>query len=292
MQIVFIGSPDFAVPSLNTLAEHFDVVGVITQPDRPSGRGRKLKPSSIKLRAFELELSVFQPKTMKSKESQRLLQELAPSLVVVAAYGQILPQSIINIPQHGIVNVHASLLPRWRGAAPVQAAILNGDPETGVSLMLIDEGMDTGAILAQQSITIQPDETGGALTQRLSQLGAEMLPDTINRHIAGEIDPEPQDSEAATYLARQIRAFEPWPSSFFYLNGLRIVVRKAEAIVRTPIHAPGKTTVVEGFPAVSAADGILILSEVQPAGKRITRGDHFLRGMPTYNQLAAHERAE
>ena len=127
-----MGSPDFAVPSLSVLAEHFDVAGVITQPDRPSGRGRKLKPSSIKLQAIELNLPVYQPKSMKSKEAHKLLQEMAPALVVVAAYGQILPQSILDIPEYGIVNVHASLLPRWRGAAPVQAAILSGDIVTGI----------------------------------------------------------------------------------------------------------------------------------------------------------------
>jgi methionyl-tRNA formyltransferase len=310
MQIVFMGSPDFAVPSLNKLAEQFNIIGVFTQPDRPSGRGRKLKSSSVKLRALELALPVFQPKSMKSTESHQLLQELEPTLVVVVAYGQILPQTILDIPPKGIVNVHASLLPRWRGAAPVQAAILNGDIETGISLMLIDAGMDTGPILAQQSIKIQARETGGELTRRLSTLGAELLPDTIIGYLDGEIDPVPQNPESATYapmlkkvdgglvfsktaetLARQVRAYEPWPSSYLYLNALRIVVRRAKAIPHDSKQPPGNTTVVDGVPAVYTADGILLLSEVQPAGKRTIRGEDFLRGMPSFIECVARERA-
>lgn len=303
-----MGSPDFAVPSLNALLEHFNLVGVITQPDRPAGRGRQLNPPSVKLRALEINVPVYQPPTMKSQESHDILRSLEPDLIVVAAYGQILPQSILDIPTFGIVNVHASLLPRWRGAAPVQAAILHGDDETGISLMLIDAGMDTGPILSQERIEIYPEDTGGELTRRLSHLGAQMLPNSIRQFIAGDIVAVAQDDAAATYapmlrkadgeldfsksvveLLRQIRAYEPWPSSFFHLNGLRIVVRGAKAISQDVERSPGSTAVYKGYPSIIAADGLLVLTKLQPSGKRTLRGDDYLRGMPMFLDLTAHK---
>jgi methionyl-tRNA formyltransferase len=301
MRIVFMGSPDFAVPSLNAVAEHFELVGVITQPDRPSGRGRKLTSSSVKTRAEELELPIFQPISMKHSESEDMLRNLHPSLVVVAAYGKILPQSILDIPTYGTINVHASLLPRWRGAAPVQASILNGDDETGITLMLIDAGMDTGPVLSQRTIAILHQETGGELTQRLAELGAEMLPETISQFIADEIHPTPQDEQHATYapmlkkvdgfldftksamvLERQVRAFEPWPGSYFLWGDLRVVVRRGHSHNHRMSQPPGKTTQMKDYPAVFTSDGILVLDYVQPAGKRMIRGDDFLRGAPSF----------
>lgn len=305
MRIVFMGSPEFAVPSLNAVAEHFDIVGVFTQPDRPSGRGRKLTPSSVKVRAEELGLPIFQPISMRYSESEDMLRNLQPSLAFVAAYGQILPQSILEVPTHGIINVHASLLPRWRGAAPVQASILHGDEETGITLMLIDAGMDTGPILSQRKIEILSQETGGELTQRLAELGAEMLPETISLFLTNDIQPVPQDEDYATYapmlkkadglldftkaavlLERQVRAYEPWPGSFFLLDDLRVVLRRCHIVDSDVARYPGKTTQVDDFPAVFTGDGILILDYVQPAGKRIIRGDDFLRGAPSF--LGSH----
>jgi methionyl-tRNA formyltransferase len=301
MRIIFMGSPDFAVPSLNLIAEHFDIVGVFTQPDRPSGRGRKLMPPSVKVRSIELGLPIYQPANLKGEEAEKTVRELRPSLVVVAAYGHILSQAILDIPTVGSINVHASLLPRWRGAAPVQAAILHGDTETGITLMLIDAGLDTGPILSQRSIIIQSDDTARTLTKKLALLGAEMLPETITRFIASEIQPTPQDDEIATYahmlnkrdgilnftepavsLERQVRAYEPWPTSYFLWDDLRIVVRKARVSRKEASHTPGQTTAVDDFPGIVTSDGTLVLDIVQPAGKQAIGGADFLRGAPTF----------
>lgn len=309
MRIVFMGSPEFAVPSLNAVAEHFDIVGVITQPDRPSGRGRKLTPSSVKVRAEEMGLPIFQPVSMRYSESEDMLRNLQPSLAVVAAYGQILPQSILDIPTHGIINVHASLLPRWRGAGPVQASILHGDVETGITLMLIDAGMDTGPILSQRKTEILSQETGGELTQRLADLGADMLPETISLFLTNDIQPVPQDEDFATYapmlkkadgyldftkpavaLERQVRAYEPWPGSFFLWDDLRVAVRKGHIVGSDLSRSPGKTTQIDDFPAVFTGDGILVLDYLQPAGKRIIRGDDFLRGAPLFLESYLHSK--
>jgi len=301
MRIVFMGSPDFAVPSLDTLAEQFDVVGVITQPDRPSGRGRRLSQSRVKDRAIELGLSLFQPKRMRDDASIEILRSWQPEVVVVAAYGQILSQECLDVPTRGSINVHASLLPRWRGAAPVQAAILHGDAMTGVTLMLMDAGLDTGPILAQRMLDITLTETGGELTHRLSKLGAEMLPDTIASFINNDIAPIPQIDDLATYapmlkkvdghldfsqpsisLERQVRAFEPWPGSYFRWRDMRIVVRKALAIEGRNSLEFGSIQTINKSPAVVTSKGFLVLEYVQPSGKKTMRGEDFLRGSPSF----------
>ena len=311
MRVIFMGSPDFAVPSLNSVAEHFDIVGVFTQPDRPSGRGRKLKHSNVKARSVELGLPIFQPANLKGEEAVKTVRELEPSLVVVAAYGHILSQAILDIPTVGSINVHASLLPRWRGAAPVQAAILHGDAETGITLMLIDAGLDTGPILSQRSITIQSDDTARTLTKKLALLGAEMLPETITRFIASEIHPTQQDDEISTYahmlkkrdwilnfkdpaasLERQVRAYEPWPTSYFLWDDLRIVVRKAHVSMQKASLTPGQTTAIDDFPGVVTSDGTLVLDIVQPAGKRALGGADFLRGAPTFLDQGLQTKSE
>lgn len=301
MRIVFMGSPNFAVPSLDTLVEQFDVVGVITQPDRPSGRGRRLSHSRVKDRAIELGLCLFQPKRMRDDASIIMLRSLQPELVVVAAYGQILSQECLAVPTRGSINVHASLLPRWRGAAPVQAAILHGDASTGVTLMLMDAGLDTGPILAQQMVEITPGETGGELTHRLARLGAEMLPKTISSFINNDIAPIAQIDDLATHapmlkkvdglldfshaaisLERQIRAFEPWPGSYFQWRDMRIVVRKAQAAEGGNSLEFGSTLTINKSPAVVTSKGILVLEYVQPAGKKTMRAEDFLRGSPSF----------
>jgi methionyl-tRNA formyltransferase len=301
MRIVFMGSPDFAVPSLDTLVEQFDVVGVITQPDRPSGRGRRLSQSRVKDRSIELGLSIFQPKRMRDDASIEMLRGWQPDVVVVAAYGQILSQECIDVPTRGSINVHASLLPRWRGAAPVQAAILHGDTVTGVTLMLMDAGLDTGPILAQRMLEVTPVETGGELTHRLAQLGAEMLPDTISSFINNDIAPIPQIDGLVTYapmlkkvdgqldfsqgaisLERQIRAYEPWPGSYFQWRDLRIVVRKALATEGGNTRDIGSIITINKSPAVVTSKGILVLEYVQPSGKKTMRGEDFIRGSPSF----------
>ena len=198
-RIVFMGSPEFALPSLTALARDFQVVGVVTQPDRPAGRGRELTPPPVKTLAQQFGLPIIQPERLKEPAAQQQLQDWAPDVIVVAAFGQILRSAVLGLPPHGCINVHASLLPRWRGAAPVQAAILNGDGETGITIMCMDAGVDTGGILSQRSQRIAPEDTGGSLSQRLAELGAALLVDTLPGYLRGDIQPQPQVDAVATY---------------------------------------------------------------------------------------------
>ncbi|HRJ76665.1 MAG TPA: methionyl-tRNA formyltransferase, partial [Anaerolineales bacterium] len=196
-RIVFMGSPDFALPSLRLLAKNYDVVGVITQPDRASGRGRELKSPPVKILAGELNLPILQPE--KLKEATEEIKTWNPDVIIVAAFGQILKKEILDLPKFGCINVHASLLPRWRGAAPINAAILAGDEETGVTIMKMDVGLDTGDMLSKKSIRLNPDDTAGSVFQALSTLGAELLIETLPKIFDGSITPQPQPDEGATY---------------------------------------------------------------------------------------------
>ena len=297
MRIVFMGSPEFARTILKALLDHYEVVGVVTQPDRPAGRGRRLQPPAVKELALETGVPFIQPARLRDPEAMDQLRAWAPDLIVVAAYGQILRPEVLNLPRHGCLNVHASLLPRWRGASPIQYAILHGDEVTGVTIMLMDEGLDTGPILSQHETAIGPEETAGELTARLAKLGADLLIETIPRYISGDLKPRPQDDNQATLaprltkdqgrldwekpadaLARQVRAFEPWPGSYFDLNGKRVLVRRAHAHHQEGALPPGTVVEVDGQPAVATSDGLLVLDVVQPAGKRAMPGEAFLRG--------------
>jgi methionyl-tRNA formyltransferase len=298
MNIVFMGSPEFAIPSLDALsAKHeLDLVGVFTQPDRPAGRGRKLRSSPVKLRGNELGVSIYQPDSLKSPEIISILQALNTELIVVAAYGLILPPKILDLPKFGSINVHASLLPRWRGAAPIQAAIQAGDSYTGVTIMKMDPGLDTGPILSQRRIAIHSSDTGGTLSERLADLGAELLLKTIPGYISGELHPHNQEDNKATYapmlkksdgrldfmrpaieLERQIRAFAPWPSSFFEWGNNRIRIHKADALSDGTLE-PGVVGKIEDKPAIGANPGTLLLQIVQPAGRNEMPGEDFIRG--------------
>jgi methionyl-tRNA formyltransferase len=296
MRVLFMGSPEFAQPSLEALAKLHQVVSVFTQPNRKAGRGRQLRPPPIKSLAQQLGIPVHQPHSLNDQEVLELTKKLHPDIIVVAAYGKILPEEILNIPKYGCVNVHASLLPRWRGAGPIQAAILAGDTETGISIMQMDMGLDTGPVFLQESTNISPTETGGELSQRMSQIGAETLIKALQGIESCELSASAQVDSKATYapmlkksdgrldfrkpafeLALQVRAYEPWPSSFLIWNNTRIVVRKAEAI-DTYDHSPGTCVEYQNLPAVSANPGLLILSMVQPAGKKVMSGENFLRG--------------
>jgi methionyl-tRNA formyltransferase len=298
MRIIFMGSPQFAVPSLQLLASKYNVVCVVTQPDRRAGRGKKLRSSPVKEAAQELDLPIIQPHKLREKEAINHLFEMKPDLIIVAAYGQILSQEILDIPPQGSINIHASLLPRWRGAAPIQAAILNGDHETGITIMLMDAGLDTGPILSQRSIPILPKDIGGDLSEHLSILGAELLLETLPKYINGDIAPMPQNDDLATYapmlkkadgvldftkpaelLLRQIRAFEPWPTSFFMWEDLRIVVKQA-SIHPGDKDDPGRVLAIDQTPAITTINGLLVLERIQPAGKKEMDGDAFLRGSP------------
>ncbi len=308
-RIVFMGTPQFAIPTLQWLIDEYSskdanggVVGVFTQPDRPSGRGRKLRPSPVKMLAQEHGLPVLEPKSLRTPESLAELQALQPDVIVVAAFGQILPVSVLELPSFGCLNVHASLLPRWRGAAPVAAAILAGDDTTGVTIMQMDAGLDTGPILSQRSLSIAPEDTREALTARLAQLGAELLRDTLPSWFAGDLEPQPQSEALATYapqikkeeghinwnesadaIARRVRAFVPWPGAFTHWQGNSLKILRAAVIdpwqsEEVEDLLPGTVVAASEGPAVIAGRGVLQLYEVQLAGKRPIAADAFARG--------------
>jgi methionyl-tRNA formyltransferase len=300
LRIVFMGSPDFAVPILRELSSAYSVVGVITQPDRPSGRGRILIPPPVKSLAQELGLPWIQPEKLRSPDAMSRLQDWKPDLIVVAAYGQILRPEVLDLPPYGCLNVHASLLPRWRGAAPIQAAILSGDEQTGVTIIRMDTGIDTGPLLSQRAAPIHMEDTAATLSGRLAALGAPLLKDTIPGYLSGAIIPQPQDdsqasyapmlkksdggldfSLSATYLERKVRAYHPWPGAFFEWQGQPLKIHRASAIsTADQDHSPlpGQRLVIAGKPAVAASPGALVLDEVQPPGKKPMSGKAFLLG--------------
>ncbi|MFC2053242.1 methionyl-tRNA formyltransferase [Chloroflexota bacterium] len=300
-RIVFMGSPEFSLFTLKALVEDYSVVGVVTQPDRQSGRGRRLKSPPVKNLAQELGLPIIQPQKLSDPKAVEQFRDWNPDLIVVVAYGQILKPEVLDLPPHGCVNVHASLLPRWRGAAPIQAAILHGDQETGITIMNMDIGMDTGPIISQRIIPIHPTDNGGTLSDRLSILGAELLMDTLTPFLEGEITPISQDNALATYapmlkkkngqldftlpakyLARQVRAFYPWPGSFTFWHEqvLKIHlthVHPPDEILDFSI-SPGARTIFQSLPAFGTSEGLLVLDRVQPAGKKTMSGKAFLQG--------------
>lgn len=297
IRTVFMGSPDFALPSLKTLAAQYPVVGVVTQPDRPAGRGRVLTPPPVKLLAQELNIPVIQPERLSEPGAFEQLQDWRPELIVVAAFGQILRRNVLALPPFGCVNVHASLLPRWRGAAPIQHALLNGDELSGVTIMKMDAGVDTGPILSQRALELKADETAGSLSGRLADLGAQLLVETLPAYLKGELAPRQQEEEGATYakmlqkedgrldftqpvqlLERKVRAFDPWPGAFTRWQGNTLKILKAHAHTAEEA-APGSAAVIAGKPAIGAAGGWLVLDEVQPAGKKAMPGKVFLRGV-------------
>ena len=300
-KIVFMGSPDFALPSLRALAQHHHVVGVVTQPDRASGRGRAVKMPRVKTLALELGIPVMQPEKLRAPEAMEKLREWNPDLIVVAAFGQILKKDVLDLPRFGCINVHASLLPRWRGAAPINAAILHGDEETGVTIMQMDVGLDTGPMLAKRSIRLSRDDTTGSVTETLSHLGADLLIETLPDYLSGKVIPQPQPEEGATYapmlkkeegkleftrdaneLERQVRAFNPWPGAFMDFDGALLKVHKAH--VETGDVSAGQRLVYKDQPAVGARGGLLVLDEVQPAGKKSMSGKSFLAGARRWAQ--------
>lgn len=290
-----MGSPDFALPSLRALAGNYDVVGVVTQPDRAFGRGRGLKPPPVKTLALELGIPFIQPEKLKQPEAMEQLRAWEPDLIVVAAFGQILRKDVLELPRHGCINVHASLLPRWRGAAPINAAILHGDEETGVTIMKMDAGLDTGPMLAKRSIRIGPDDTAGYIFKILSTLGANLLIETLPDYLSGNLQTEPQPEEGVTYapmlkkedgrldfdsdvfeLERRVRAFNPWPGAFMGFEGTMLKVHRAH--VEEGKASAGERLNVKNQPAIGARGGLLVLDEVQPAGKRSMNGESFLAG--------------
>ncbi len=295
-RIVFMGSPEFALPALRALAEHYQVVGVVTQPDRPAGRGQRLTPPPVKVLAEQLGLPVFQPQRLREPQAVEQLRRWNPDLIVVAAYGQILRPEVLNLPPWGCLNIHASLLPRWRGASPIQYAILHGDAESGVTIMKMDEGLDTGPILSQRALPLASDETDESLSQKLAALGATLLLETLPHYLRGELVPHPQSQEGVTYapllkkedglldfskpaqeLERRVRAFHSWPGAWFLLEDRPLKVLRAR-VIEGEQGTPGARYRWHGWPAMGTAQGLLILEEVQPAGKRPMSGKAFLAG--------------
>jgi len=297
-RVVFMGTPDFAVPILEALSRAHDVRGVVTQPDRPTGRGRQLSSSSVKQTAENLGLSLYQPRTLNTPEAFAQLAKWKPDVIVVAAFGQILRPNVLTLPPWGCVNVHASLLPRWRGAAPVAAAILAGDAVTGVTIIKMDEGIDTGPILAQREQVVQPDDTRATLTRHLADLGAQVLLETLPVYLAGGLVPCPQPDGGAAYasalrkengrldwacpateLERIVRAFTPWPGAFTVWQGRRLKVLAATAIaVWYGEDTPGQVVDLEDGAGVVTGEGVLRLDQLQLAGKRPMDSVTFVRG--------------
>ncbi|WP_024869865.1 methionyl-tRNA formyltransferase [Pseudoxanthomonas suwonensis] len=295
MRIVFAGTPEFAVPSLRAAAQRNEVVAVYTQPDRPAGRGRGVAMSPVKLEAIARGIPVFQPETLRDPAAQDQLRALEPDLMVVVAYGLILPKAVLAIPTHGCWNVHASLLPRWRGAAPIQRAIQAGDDQTGVCLMRMEAGLDTGPVLLSQATAIGAEETGGQLHDRLAELGAQVLADGLGLLRAGLLPvPQPQPAEGVTYahkldkaearldwsrpaaeLARTVRAFNPWPVAEGQVAGERLRIHGAVALDQVHDAAPGTLLGAsrDGID-IACGEGVLRLRVVQrDGGRAITAAD-------------------
>ena len=300
LRVVFMGTPAFAVPTLDTLLRRgHDVVGVFTQPDRPAGRGRRLRPSPVKAFAEQHELPVFQPASLRNDpEARAEIAGLKPDAIVVAAYGLFLPRVVLETPRYGCLNIHPSLLPKYRGPSPVISAILEGEETSGVTIMLLDEGMDTGPILAQESVAIGSEETADELTGRLFEMGSDLLAQTLEEWVSGEITPSSQNdaevtitrllkrkdglldwSESASAIERRIRAFTPWPGTFTSWNGRTLKVLSGIAVSKDRGADPGTVLECEGGRVVVATgSGVLELLEVQMEGRARSKAADFARG--------------
>jgi len=305
-RIVYAGTPDFAVPALRALIEAGEnVVAVYTQPDRPAGRGRKLTPSPVKQVALDAGIPVYQPLSLRNEEAQAELAALKPDLMVVAAYGLLLPKVVLDMPSHGCVNLHASLLPRWRGAAPIQRAIEAGDAETGITLMQMDVGLDTGDMLAKSVCPITPEDTAQSLHDRLSEMGAELLMKHLPALLAGTLKGEAQDEALVTYakkldkaearidwglpaaeLARRGMAFNPWPVAETRWKGETLRIWRARALADGSGTIPG-SVVATGRDGIDVAtgDGLLRIEQLQrPGGKPLSAVD-FLNAQPMQGEV-------
>jgi methionyl-tRNA formyltransferase len=297
MKIVYMGTPPFAVPPLQSLiAAGNDVVGVVTRIDKPAGRGKVLTPPAVKLAAEQSGVPVFQPKRVREPASIEAIRAMRPEVIVVAAYGQILPNELLALPKFGCVNIHASLLPAYRGAAPINWAIINGEMRTGITIMQMDEGMDTGAVLAQEGIPIDPRDTAGTLMEKLSELGSWLIVDTLSRIEAGGLPAVPQDPDKATMapllkkedgridwtmaahtIHNRVRGLSPWPGAYSFLDGSLIKVLETHVTEGAgepgALHEQGRDGLI-----VSTGKGMLSIVRLQPEGKKPMSAPEFLRG--------------
>lgn len=297
IRTVFMGTPEFALPTLQGLIDAgVDLIGIYTQPDRPKGRGKQLAVPPVKELALNHGIPVFQPVKLRAPEAAADLEDLAPDLIVVVAYGQILPKRVLDIPRLGCINVHASLLPKYRGAAPINKAIMEGETETGITTMLMDEGLDTGDMLVKRQLAIGPDETAGELHDRLAQLGRETMEETLRQLCAGELAPEQQDESRTSYapmlkkedgridwsrpareLHNLVRGLDPWPGAYTTLNSQLLKVARTR--VEPGDGPPGTVTAAEADGVrVACGEGLLVLGELQLAGRKRLSAADFLRG--------------
>ncbi|MGO1502738.1 MAG: methionyl-tRNA formyltransferase [Marinobacter sp.] len=299
MRLVFAGTPDFAATALKALlGTHHTIVGIYSQPDRPAGRGRKLQPSPVKQVALDNAIPVFQPESLKAPEAQRELAGLKPDVMIVAAYGLILPEAVLAIPAHGCLNIHASLLPRWRGAAPIHRAIAAGDESTGITIMQMDKGLDTGAMLLKTETGIESTDTGGSLHDRLAEMGGGAIIEALDLLEKGELSGDAQNDEQACYahklskeeghidwsqsaatIERLVRAFNPWPGTFTDLEQQRLRIHEAAAIDEHSQKPAG--TVIrrerEGID-VACGTGILRITRLQLPGSRAQSVNDLING--------------
>lgn len=297
-----MGTPEFAVPALQALIDTQHVVGVVTQPDKPAGRGNQFRPPPVKVAAEAAGIPVYQPKSLRKEESAAPLREWQPDIIVVAAFGQILRPHVLELPPHGCLNVHASLLPRWRGASPIQHAILAGDAETGITLMRMDEGLDTGPMFIQSALPIRPDETAATLHDRLAALGGDLLRRYLDNVLAGALRSVPQPVDGSTYapmirkeageidwardaieVDRQVRAMTPWPGAFTWSGSEMLKVLRAQPVAGNLPPGPPGLVVRSGNAILALAGrGGLLLDEVQLAGRRPLLAGEFARGRPDW----------
>src|SRR5258708_3017947 len=315
LRIIYMGTPQFAVPALEALvqgrapgavlAEGYEIVCVITRPDKPVGRGQEIIFSPVKQSALAHGLTVWQPGSLKRPENIEPLAAYSADLYIVAAFGQILPQAVLDQPRYGTLNIHASLLPKYRGVSPISEAILQGDSEAGVTIMLLDAGVDTGPMLLKKGLPLSKDETTGSLTSKLADLGAQALLEVLPLWVTGKLTPEPQDERlashtkmlrkedgeikwtlAAAVLARKVRAYTPWPGSYTHWRGKLLKILSASALVHEPetTVTPGTVSVREeaGHKALAIATGagVLVVKQVQLEGKKAMSVEEFLRGYP------------
>jgi methionyl-tRNA formyltransferase len=302
--VVFMGTPEFAVPSLRALAEGPYTVTVVTQPDRPTGRGARVMPPPVKVAAEERGLPVIQPESLRDPDFRERIAAMRPEVTVLVAYGEYVAPALLDLPRRGSINLHPSLLPRWRGSTPIQSAILAGDTETGVSIIRMDRGLDTGPIIAQRSTPIGPEETHPQLSARLASLGADLLADVLPRWLRGEVEAVPQPEEGATLtrtlskedglldwtmsadeLSRRVRALQPWPGTYTYWGDRMLKVLSARPLPSGGGSAPGTVIALPGEGrasrvAVQAGDGLLELLQVQLAGKAPIEARALLSGYP------------
>jgi len=305
VRTVFMGSPDFALTVLKSLLNQVNLVGVVTQPDRPAGRGKTLKPPPVKVFADSLGIPCIQPERLRRPESFAELEKMQPELIIVAAYGQILRQNVLDLPGFGCINVHASLLPRWRGAAPIQAAIIHGDTQTGITIMKMDAGVDTGPIYSQRVIDILPEDDSVSLAARLALTGGDLLLDSLPAILDGSLAPKPQPESGSTYapiikkedglldfsmpaadLVRRVRAYNPWPGAFLLFNDQPMKVLTADNVPE-PSLSQGERGIIHGYPSIGTARDALVLLEVQPPGKKPMSGKVFLNGARNWATLPA-----